>query len=493
MNQRLGYQILFSVIASFVAATSAFADANALVDQAVSEYQAGKIDRAVPLLLQALKEDDKNGKAHYYLSCALRQLGQKEEAASQLEMAVKLCPEGMLQSLAKQVITNPNAVLDKPNQRQNTPQNGGSWWDGILTAVQNSTAGLWKMMPGAAAPSPSPNSSATPKSTGLFTFQMPDFTAGIREMYSNTRKMIRTTFHGEHKDEARPGSNSAATVISMGLMQELASSSHEPDLANKVSQPGGVMNYPQAPEFTPEWDQWIFRFRRIFNIVLTRHLLREAKSETTGTANVIFSLDNNGKLIGCIFSGSASDTLNNCLLQTIREIDHSRFLRFPASSRITGWNFRMQWDFGQLLTYIKLYRERQAQIQKLAAKQAALNTSAKIKSASQASLAAQIKKLPPTKPQVAQTPPPLRVKTGVAGMVLPKPKPAELKAVPLKLSDLIGRNVAPPPDMQDVIDAMNLDMEYEMSEEMQQQGVAHPPEQPTTPPDGKSNAVAPAH
>src|SRR6185369_6828040 len=140
-----------------------------------------------------------------------------------------------------------------------------------------------------------------------------------------------------------------------------------------------------------------------------------------------FSVDKHGNLRGQIYASTGDDTLNKCLLETIRDLDHSRVLAFPPYSKINGYNFRMKWDFGRLLTYIKAYEaEKQKQETKIAT-----STTAKITStdAKLAENKAKAEKLAAAKKLEVEP----AVKTAVFAKII---KPAELKAVALKLSDM---------------------------------------------------------
>jgi hypothetical protein len=77
---------------------------NALLSDAIQEYNAGNLDKAVSLLMQELKKDPESGRAHYYLGSALKKVGADANAVHELEMAIKYCPPGTIQALAKQAL-----------------------------------------------------------------------------------------------------------------------------------------------------------------------------------------------------------------------------------------------------------------------------------------------------------------------------------------------------------------------------------------------------
>ena len=65
------------------------------------------------------------------------------------------------------------------------------------------------------------------------------------------------------------------------------------------------------------------------------------------TAPRSLQFDNKGNLRGHVYASTGNKLLNDCLVKTMRDLDHSRILAFPADSRVTGFNFRMVWDFGK--------------------------------------------------------------------------------------------------------------------------------------------------
>ena len=184
-----------------------------------------------------------------------------------------------------------------------------------------------------------------------------------------------------------------------------------------------MIEFNQAPEFTPEWDQWIIRFKRSIHVLLLKHLARDATNETGGHAGVIFSLDDRGHLRGTIYQSTADDTVNQTLMKTIKDLDGSSVLKFPSSTHITGWNFRMQWDFKDLLTVVNNYRARQD----AAALATSTNLAARMltgKGNLETAAKAQIKALPSTDvhAKVAVAKPSVQFKTDVSAQIMPKPK-----------------------------------------------------------------------
>jgi hypothetical protein len=397
------------------------------LSDAIQEYNTGNVDKAVALLLQELKRDPENGRAHYYLGSALKKVGADANAVHELEMAIKYCPPGTLQALAQQALHG-DFKEDEPPPTQ-PPQS--NFFSGLFTFFQP----------------PASQTTATTQSTSN-RFQMPDMFHPVSDAIKSTKSWVKKQAPppqaAPEASVGRPSFDDTET-IHMGDMLRIAEESQKVN-PNAQSHPSGVMRFPQAPEGTTEWNMWIRRFRMTFNKELFRHMATQAKDETGGTASVIFSVDNKGHLRGCVYSSTSADTVTSCLLQTIRELDKSYVLAFPSNSHISGWNFRMKWNFRRALVYIQYIRRRKAEALAAIAKmqQEELKTTAMIKSkALQAAELAKAKKL------VVKAPPPIVVKTGVSGLIVQKPKPVELKAVPLKLSDM------PPLTDQD-IDEINM-------------------------------------
>lgn len=418
-----------------------------VLKEALQLYNGGHVDRAIPLFLQDLKDNPNNGTAHYYLGMALKEHGADANAISELELAAKLLPPGVAQNLAKKAlhggfledpVAPPVSVTaPKPAPAPAAPQN---WFSPILNFFQPQSA-------------PKP---VETKSTPLFSPGMPSFPDignPMGDAWKNTKHWIRGQGKairsiGKKPSDARQTSNGEPDVIPMGEMLNLADDSRNLP-AQKQSHSTPVVVFEQAPENSMAWDNWIRRFRRTFDAQVFRYLFKDAKDEKTGTASVIFSVDRQGHLRGAVYSATADDTLQQCLLKAVRDLDKSYVLSFPPETGITGWNFRMTWNFGKALSFVQMVRDRKA---KLAAAQQQppsieIDTAALIKKMKQDQLAARAKKLAEqqrlakTKLAVRVPPPPV-VKTDVNAQLV---KPVELKANALKLADMppLPKNAKP--------------------------------------------------
>ncbi len=432
MNIRLSLLAIPLICLTLPAQAGAVEQQDKLLKEAVQFYNAGQMDRAIPLFLQDLKENPNNGTAHYYLGIALKKGGADANAISELEMAAKLLPSGITQNLAKQALHGgfeEDVVVPPAPPVKSTAPAPQNWFSSVLSFFQP--------------PAPAP---ATPKPLATPSFSsMPDLMQPVGDAWKDTRRWIRKQGSaigiGKKTSAFRDNGSGEPDVIPMGEMLGLAEDSRSLNPKSQ-SHSSGVVRFDQAPENSAEWDLWIRKFRKTFDAQVFRHIFKDAKNEKTGTASVIFSVDREGHLRGCVYTATADDTMQQCLLKAVRELDKSYVLAFPPGSGISGWNFRMNWNFGKALTLVRMVREQRA-------KEAArptfikIDLNALIKAKQQEQLAAQAKKLADKKKSDLQktkvavrVPPPPVVKVDVSAQLIPKPKPVELKATPLKLSDM---------------------------------------------------------
>lgn len=416
-----------------------------LIKQAIKEYEAGHYEAAVPMLLKDLRENGNKGEAHHYLQLALQKLGQPEGAIDELELAAKICPPDAIEAMAKQALSKENlASLLDPNAPNLAPISTTPVppvdppkqdWFSALSSNVASAFGMKK-------PESSPSSSLD-----LASSPMPDIFGSVRNAAKDAKRWIKKSVSKASGAMPHRGINTSADVISMGELSALIEESRDTKWQSK----GGVQQFDQAPEFSPEWDAWIKKFRRQFNHILLRRLSLKAKDETQGATGVVFSLDDSGHLRGAIYDSTATDGLNECLMATIHDLTGSRLLTFPENTHISGWNFRMRWNFAKFLAVIKHFRASQ-NLARLAADSAfaTVSTDAKVRQIKEAEAlkAQQMKLAAAKKTTIAKlTQPELQFKTNVAGLILPKAKPLELKAQALRLTDvkLDANSVAPAP------------------------------------------------
>ncbi|HEY9777066.1 MAG TPA: tetratricopeptide repeat protein [Planktothrix sp.] len=395
-----------------------------MLNDAIQAYNTGHSDRAVELLTQVVKESQDNGTAHYYLGQALKKMGQSESAATQLELAAKICPPALLQSLAKQAL---DAADGKPSNQTPGPFGMPNLFGGFAS-------GMMQFLPGDKKHSGT-GTQLEKQDDSAFDLFHPDIFTPLKDSLKRGKQWVRERVAAANIQLPQmPGVNMQGKVVSMGSLMSMVDRS---GASKWQSNPDGVVKFYQAPENSVEWDNWISAFRRNFKIILMRHLYREAGSEFGGVSKVVFSVDNKGNLRGRIVESSGDDVLNKCLIETIQALDHSPVLTFPPKSHCTGWNFSTAWDFAKPMAFVKYWKQwekqkEDAQKAAQAAQVAQLETQARLKEQQkQKELKAKIAKLNERKKRLAA----MAVKQDVSGQILPKAKPIELKAKALTWKD----------------------------------------------------------
>jgi tetratricopeptide (TPR) repeat protein len=442
------------------------ADPKAVVDQALKAYEGGHYGDAVALLAADLQNNPNDGQVHYYLGLALKKQGYDMSALHELEKAARLCPPAMIKRFADEQIGNldePEPIEGKPAA---APAANNDWFGGLTNSLSQMFGGKPATAPangtgsgsgpGAGAgttggAAPAPTRVASVPSAGQFSFPgMPDFMGQLQDAVKQGKKMLR-----QAKDKGVAGVRTPvdfsrgrvgeAEIMHMDDMQDLVEKSHAIGVKDWGSNPEGLTAFLQAPESTPEWDYWIGRFKRSFQHVLMRRLNAEAANQVRGAAACIFSVDRDGNLRGQIYASTADPALNKCLVEAIRDLNHSRILRFPSTSRITGWNFQMSWNFGVYMAIVKSYRQelqREATIQallKLVKEDASIKATIKAgeeKRAKAKRLAAEKALNAKLSAKLKAIPVPPVAKAEVSGHIVVKPAERELRAVALELKDL---------------------------------------------------------
>lgn len=407
------------------AAALAGAAANPTIQAAIKEYRAGNVESAAALLQEELQKNPGDGISHYYLGLLKQHIGDDAGALDQLEWAARLCPPEILTSLTKQVADGKGATLPKV-PTVITPK---ADWFGTLG---NSLGQMFAKE--------KPTAKVT--SSGDIEMPPPVFFNSIDDIWKQGRNMVRQGVDKAKDIQGKKEYKSwAANVMPMDDMMDLVDKSKGINATKWASHSDGLTKFRQTPENTPAWDAWIARFYRSFQHVLTANLAQDAKNQVTGRAACICSVDKRGNLRGHIYASTGDGVLNKALLKTIQTLNHSRILEFPPESKVTGWNFRMTWNFGQILGYIRVYRARQAMIEKAAQEEIIRKqTEALLLAKKKADLDAKAAKLKALREkQIARAKARLlelqQVKTDVSGIVLPAAKPLELNAVAMSLSD----------------------------------------------------------
>lgn len=396
-----------------------------LIQQAKKEYEAGNFKNALNLLIKDLEQNPDDGTTHYYMGLVRREMGQDLPALKELELAARLLPAETLNSYATQAIAEIEA-----DERKLPEEPKQDWFKDISDSVTEFFGGK-----------PKGKSSTSSKPTP---WQMPDLMAGVDEAFRQTKRMIKGYTQNKKR---KPGYYSLqAKTMSMADIQDLVRKSRVVNKDKWASHTDGLKSFRQSPKDSPGWDYWIARFKRSFQYILMSNLAKEGEVRPYGSAACIFSLDNRGNLRGHIYASTASDRLNRCLIKTIRELDHSRILKFPKSAKITGYNFQMSWQFGKLLRYIAYVKAVKAKRLKLIKEQEAKAEAEKLKleketkakllaKKKEAQRKARLKRIALAKKK-REAQKQHVVKTEVEGLILPKPKPIELRAKQLTLKDV---------------------------------------------------------
>ena len=209
------------------------------------------------------------------------------------------------------------------------------------------------------------------------------------------------------------------------------------DTEKWASHPDRVRTFSSIPPDTRDWDFWITRYRRAFQFILLHHLEEYAKDETRGATSIAFSVDKFGKLRGCIFATTSNDNLNRCLLETIKDLNGSRILKFPSNPPIDGWNFTMSWDFRRMLAIVKARREAREKLLAMQNAKEDTYTQVSTEAIELAEKALADEEAKAEKLRLAKLEENLVRKTEVSATIVPKAKPVELRATALKLSDML--------------------------------------------------------
>jgi len=428
-------------------------DPKGVLKQAIDAYKGGQFGQAAAILANDLQANPGDGTVHYYMGLALKKQGYDMKALNELEKAARLCPPEMIKKFADEQVGNLDMAEPEPLGGKPAAPASNDW----LSNIGNSISGGIGQMFGVKPPAATTGSGAAASNTALAPMPaFPDFMSGINDAVRQGKRMIRQAQGKDkgHRDNSSDGDDymrqsGEAMIMHMADIQALVHKSHSMNVPEWASSPEGVVAYMEAPENTPEWDYWIGRFKRCFQHQLMRHLNSEAKGEVRGAASCIFSVDRNGNLRGQVYASTADPVLNKCLVESVRDLNHSRILKFPAFSHINGWNFKMSWNMAVYLAIVKAYQdrlERQATVDALV-KMVQEDTAIKATIARGKEERAIAKKLAAEKALKAKLklkakklPPPIDAKAEVSGQILGPAGERELKAVALELKDLTPVN-----------------------------------------------------
>ena len=421
----------------------ALAQPSDVMRQAIDLYSQGRLEEAAQLLQRDLREHPDSGVAHQYMGKILEKQGYDKQALQEFETAFRLIPQGVVDAGIKTAVQGASGKTSTASPSQKP---GTNWFESMWNNAVDSTT---RFFGGTPAPRPaSTTGSSTPFSlesdpTSAMPFwlpiAMPNLAQNIKKLYKDGRKRIINMVH-KNSQQNTPSGWHPYKSISMADLEDIIEKCQKMDTEKWASHEDRVRMYPSTPPDSREWDFWISRYRRAFQFILLHHLEEYAKDETRGATSIAFSVDKNGRLRGCIFATTSNDNLNRCLLETIRDLNGSRILKFPANPPIEGWNFTMSWDFRRMLAIVKARRE--AREKMLAMQNAKEDEFTKL--STDASLLAQ-KVLEEGKAEqqrlrLAKLEESLVRKTEVSAMIVQPAKPVELRATALKLSDVLMNN-----------------------------------------------------
>lgn len=421
----------------------ALAQPSDVMRQAIDLYSQGRLEEAAQLLQRDLREHPDSGIAHQYMGKILEKQGYDKQALQEFETAFRLIPQGVVDAGIKTAVQGASGKTSTASQSQKP---GTNWFESMWNNAVDSTTRFF-------GGTPAPRQTTTTGSSTPFNLEsdptsampfwlpiaMPNLAQNIKKFYKDSRKRIINMVH-KNSQQNTPSGWHPYKSISMADLEDIIEKCQKMDTEKWASHEDRVRMYPSTPPDSREWDFWISRYRRAFQFILLHHLEEYAKDETRGATSIAFSVDKNGRLRGCIFATTSNDNLNRCLLETIRDLNGSRILKFPANPPIDGWNFTMSWDFRRMLAIVKARRE--AREKMLAMQNAKEDEFTKL--STDASLLAQ-KVLEEGKAEqqrlrLAKLEESLVRKTEVSAMIVQPAKPVELRATALKLSDVLMNN-----------------------------------------------------
>lgn len=419
-----------------------FAQPSDVMRQAIDLYSQGRLEEAAQLMQKDLRDHPDSGIAHEYMGKILEKQGLDKQALQEFETAFRLIPQGVVDAGIKTAVSE---VTGKPSSAAAVQKPAGSWFESMWN---NTVDGATRFFGGTPPPRPASNSSSGPsKSFSLendptaampfwLPIAMPKLAENIKKLYKDGRKRIINMVH-KHQEQNAPSGWHPYKSISMAELEDIVEKCQRMPTEKWASHPDRVRMYPGTPPDTREWDFWISRYRRAFQFILLHHLEEYAKDETRGATSIAFSVDKYGKLRGCIFATTSNDNLNRCLLETIRDLNGSRILKFPANPPIDGWNFTMSWDFRRMLAIVKARREAREKL--LAMQNAKEDAFTKLNTEAMqlAEKTLEQAKAEQEKLRLAKLEESLVRKQEVSAMIMPRAKPIELKATALKLSDVL--------------------------------------------------------
>ncbi len=446
MGKRLAKEAIASLLVLSLTGSAlshpVFAQPSDVMRQAIDLYSQGRLEEAAQLMQKDLRDHPDSGVAHEYMGKILEKQGLDKQALQEFETAFRLIPQGVVDAGIKTAVSE---VTGKPGASPPSIKPAGSWFENMWN---NTVDGATRLFGGT--PAPHPTSTSTPNSQIPFNLStdptaampfwlpiaMPKLAENIKKFYKDGRKRIINMVH-KHQEQNAPGGWHPYKSISMAELEDIIEKCQRMPAEKWASHPDRVRMYPSTPPDTRDWDFWISRYRRAFQFILLHHLEEYANDETRGATSIAFSVDKYGKLRGCIFATTSNDNLNRCLLETIRDLNGSRILKFPTNPPIEGWNFTMSWDFRRMLAIVRARREAREKL--LAMQNAKEDAFTKLNTEAMqlAEKTLEQAKAEQEKLRIEKLEESFVRKTEVSALIVPKAKPVELRATALKLSDVL--------------------------------------------------------
>lgn len=410
-------------------------DSKALLAMVRKEYEAKHYEKALSLLLKQLQEHPDDPTSRYYAGLVRKKLGFDMQALEDLDLATRMASPELIEMLTQETLKTSDEHLPELKEVLVKPRPPKDWGAAFGSAFNN----LWQQTFNGKKSGGGQTQSSAQEANNT-----EDFGALFRELKEEGKKIFQGDKPKEKKVNTRVAAqvSASADIMPMAEMMKLVDTAGSINSGAWSSHPQGLTKFHQAPENTAQWDYWILRFRKAFQYRLLQYLYAEEKGQVRGAAVGIFSIDNKGNLRGSVYASTADGVLNKCLVKTIRDLDHSRILAFPSNSRITGYNFRMVWDFGKLLKYVharkvyavlvKIKEEEALRLEAQRLEQEKVKAQLKARQEARAKLLKQ--KAQKLKEELARQR--IQVKADVAGRVLSEAKAEGLQAVALPLLDL---------------------------------------------------------
>ncbi len=444
MGKRLKTEVIASVLVLSLSTSSACLPVGAqpsdLMRQAIDLYSQGRLEEAAQLMQKDLRDHPDSGVAHQYMGKILERQGLDKQALQEFETAFRLIPQGVVDAGIKTAVQE---ATGKPGTSSPAPKPTGNWFENAWNNAVDSTTKFFGGNP------PPRTTSSAGSTTGhvldrdpteampfWIPIAMPNLAANIKKMWKDGRRQVLNIVHKQQEQNAPSGWHPYKS-ISMAELEDIIEKCQKMDTEKWASHPDRVRTFSSIPPDTRDWDFWITRYRRAFQFILLHHLEEYAKDETRGATSIAFSVDKFGKLRGCIFATTSNDNLNRCLLETIKDLNGSRILKFPSNPPIDGWNFTMSWDFRRMLAIVKARREAREKLLAMQNAKEDTYTQVSTEAIELAEKALADEEAKAEKLRLAKLEENLVRKTEVSATIVPKAKPVELRATALKLSDML--------------------------------------------------------